>query len=283
MDMTFNGLSMGDGSNYLITNIDGWEGRPETTNGSTPRPRRLGSWAGGLSSTKRVVTVDLKILSSREDNNLTTVPKLRLGKAMAMTDDESPLILDLGYGIPAEQIFARVTAYDVPTVRGYGREQPAIIEFTATDPRRYSIQVNTAQTGLPVAVRGTMYPIAYGRFPEQITPENRGEAVVQNIGNCHTTATYRIVGPVKNPTITIAGEKGYRRRIQFNVNLAGGEVLYAETAYDSVEVGSVARQGITTGALISDMELPPGVSTVRLGGTGSSNAKLTVSWRDANL
>lgn len=280
--MTFNGLSLGDGSDYLITNIDGWEDRPETTNGSTPHPRRLGSWVGGLSSVKRVVTVDLKILATRQDN-LTTIPKSLLTRALAMNDEESPLVLDLGYGIPTEQIFARVTAFDMPTVRGYGREQPALVEFTATDPRRYSIQVNSAQTGLPVALRGNAYPIAYGRYAEQITPENRGEAVVQNIGNSPATATYRIVGPVKNPTITVNGPKGFRRRIQFNVNLASGEVLYAQSAYGSVEVGGSARRGITTGALMEDMEVPSGTSTVALGGAGSTNAKLTVSWRDANL
>lgn len=275
---------MGDESNYRVTHIDGWEDRPETTNGSTPRPHRKGSWAGGLSSVKRVVSVDLDVLGDPQNSYLTTGPKQQLRTVMAMDDDESPLMVDLGYGIPPEIIFARVTAFTMPTIRGYGRHQPALVEWTATDPRRYSINVNKAEAGLPTPVRGISYPIKYGRYPELITPANRGEAVVQNIGNSPTTATYRIVGPVKNPTITIAGPGGYRRRIQFNVNLVAGEVLYAETAYGTVEIGGTPRQGIATGALLEDMELPVGTSTVQLGGQGvSAAAKLTVNWRDANL
>lgn len=282
MDMTFKGLSLGDNSNYLITNIDGWEDRPETTNGSTPHPRRLGSWVGGLSSVKRVVTVDLTVLGDRTNDNLTTLPKRNLSKAFAMDDNESPLMLDLGYGLDPEIIFARVTAFGLPTTRGYGQQQHASVEFTATDPRRYSIQTNTATTGMPVPLRGEAYPIAYGRYTQEVTPRDRGEAIVQNIGNSPSPATYQIVGPTQNPTVTVMGSGGYQRRIQFNVNLASGEVLIGQSANGTVTVGGAERRGITSSALMEDMDIPAGVSTVRLGGSGSS-AKLTVSWRDANL
>lgn len=283
MDMTFKGLSFGDNSNFLITNIDGWEDRPETTNGSTPHPRRLGSWVGGLSSTKRVVTVDLEILADRANDGSTTLPKNKLSKALAMDDEESPLMLDLDYYLPREIIYARVTGFDMPTSRNYARSQKALIEFTATDPRRYSVGMNYATTGLPVLLRGAAYPITYGRYAAVITPDARGEAIAQNEGNTATPPTYKLVGPVRNPTITVLGPKNFRRRIQFNVNLASGETLLAKPAAGTVTVDGAARRGITSGALIEDMELPAGISTVTLGGTGSGNAKLTVSWRDANL
>lgn len=283
MDMTFKGLSFGDDSHFLITNIDGWEDRPETTNGSTPHPRRLGSWVGGLSSTKRVVTVELEILAHRSGDGTTTYPKHLLSKAIALDDEESPLMLDLGYSLGREIIYARVTAFDMPTSRGYGRSQRALIEFTATDPRRYSMGINYATTGLPVALRGNTYPITYGRYPTVITPDQRGEAIVQNEGNAAAPPTYKIVGPVKNPTITVLGPKNFRRRIQFNINLASGETLLAQSEYGTVTVGGAARRGVATGALMEDMEVPPGISTVTLGGVGTANAKLTVSWRDAFL
>lgn len=282
MDMTFKGLSLGDGSDYLITHIDGWEGRPETTNGSTPRPRRLGSWVGGLSSVKRVVTVDLEILS-RPTDNLTTVPKYNLSRAMAMDDEESPLVLDLGYGIDKEQIFARCTAFDLATTKGYGQRQRALLEFTATDPRRYSIQTNYAKSGFPVALRGANYPISYGPYAQVITPGSNGESVVQNIGNAPTPGTFQIVGPVSDPVVNISGPKGYKRRIQFRVTLARGETLTADSATDVITVGRTVRRGITTGALLTQMELPSGTSTVKVTGGGDGSGSHTVSWRDANL
>lgn len=283
MDITYKGLSLGDDTEYLVTSIDGWESRPEITNGSTPYPRRLGSWVGGLSSVKRVVSMDFQIIPSAANNYLTTVAKQRLSSVMALDDNESPLMVSLDYGIPPEIIFARVTAFDAPTTRGYGRTQNVFIEWTAADPRRYSLSTNSAQTGLPVAVRGVPYPITYGRYPaDLITPANRGEAIIQNIGNAWTPATFTIVGPVTNPTITVAGKNG-PRRIQFNLNLAAGEQLTAHTVDGSVHVGGAERQGITSGALMEDLELPAGTSTVALGGSGSGAARLTVTWRDANL
>lgn len=284
MDITFKGLNIGDGSNFVVTNVVGWESRPEITNGSSPFPNRLGSYLGTLSSVKRVVTIDLVILGDVQNNTLTTGPKRALSQVMNLDDDESPLMIDLGYGAEPELINARVTAYDVVTAKGYGRQATASIEFTAADPRRYSLKLNKSVTGLPVATRGVAYPVQYGRFNGLITPSNRGEAIIENIGNSKTPAVYTLVGPVKNPHITLNNGKGKLTRTQFNVNLASGETLIADTNTGDVTVGGAQRLGIITGALIQDLELPAGISTVTLGGTGSSAAaRLTISYRDANL
>ena len=281
MDMTFKGLSLGDDSNYVITSIDGWEDRPETTNGSTPYPRRLGSWVGGLSATKRVVTVDLEILGDTS-SYLTTTPKRALARALAMDDVESPLVLDLGYGIAPEQIFARVTAFSMPTVKGYGQRQSASIEFTATDPRRYSLNYNSAVTGLPTPIRGVEYPIQYGKYTAVLTPSNRGEAVLQNLGNAEAPAIYRITGPSPQPSITVTNG-GHVRRTYFNLPLAPGEVLQIDTGAGLVTVNGAVRNGITAGALVEDLGLPAGQCAVALGGAGSAQTSLSVMWRDANL
>ena len=279
--MTFKGLSLGDGSDYVITSIDGWEDRPETTNGSTPYPRRLGSWVGGLSSVKRVISVDLEILSSTSDN-LTTIPKRNLAKATAMDNVESPLVLDLGYGITPELVYARVTAFTLPTTKGYGRQQSASIEFTATDPRRYSLQVNSARTGLPTPVRGEPYPITYGKYSAVLTPSNRGEALLQNLGNAETPAVYQVVGPSPQPSITLTNGS-HVRRTYFNLPLAAGEVLRIDTKEGLVTVNGAVRNGITSGALVEDLGIPPGQSSVVLGGAGNDQTSLSVTWRDANL
>lgn len=282
MNITYKGLALGDDTNYLATGIDGWESRPEITNGSTPNPRRLGSRVGGLSAVKRVVSIDFEILGDPKDAFLTTGPKKALTRVMAIDDDESALIVDLDYGIEPELIYARVTAFNMPTNKGYGRRQACFIEWTATDPRRFSISQSRSTTGLPVPLRGIPYPITYGRYAETVTPDNRGEAIVQNLGNSHTPATYRITGPVRNPTVTV-GTRNKLKRIQFNVTLANGEVLTADSTDGSVMIAGARRQGITSGALLEDMEVPPGTSTVALGGVGSTSASLTVYWRDANL
>lgn len=282
MEVTYRGLQINLANNYLIVEIDGWEDLPSVTNGSAPKPTRNGSQLGGLTSPNRVITLTLDVLGDPMNGHETTVPKYKLRKVMTMHDDEQPLLVDLGFGIEPEIAFVRVTALEMPTSRGYGHKQRVVIEFTATDPRRYSPKQYTARTGLPTPVRGTLYPLSYGRYPEVLVPEHRGEAVLQNLGNFEAPAIYRLTGPARTPSVTVVNGKSIHRT-HFNVDLAANEILVADTAKGTVTVKGAARNGITSGALVEDLGLPPGQCTVKLGGTGNSSTSLAVSWRDANL
>lgn len=282
MEVSFKGLRMNVDNNYLIVEIDGWEGMPDVTNGSSPRPTRNGSVLGGLTSPDRVITLTMDILGDPENDYLTTVPKRKLRQVMTLNDVESELKIDLGYGEDPEIVFARVTALEMPTGAGFGHMQRVVIEFTATDPRRYSPVINTARTGLPTPVRGVQYPIPYGRYATVLTPENRGEAVLQNLGNSETTAVYKITGPSPKPSITVTNG-GHVRRTYFNLALAAGEVLVVSTADGKVTINGAARYGIASGALVEDLGLPSGQCSVKLGGTGTTQTSLSIAWRDANI
>lgn len=283
MLIRFKGLDLGDDGDYIVTAIDGWESRPEVTNGSAPRPHSLGSWVGGLGSQKRVISLSLQIPGLLSDNNQTTIPKARLRQVMGLDEEESPLLIGLDYGSLPEEINVRVTSFDMPTRKNYGRLQEAVIEFTATDPRKYSTGTYTATTGLPTPPRAINYPITYGTFPGELPPAARGEATLENLGNAPAPAVYKVTGPSPAPTITLTLPNGKQKRTQFNTPLAAGEVLEAHTATGIVTVSGARRSGQTSGALVTQLEVPPGKSTVTLGGQGSDQTSLTVSWRDANL
>lgn len=283
MLVQFKGLDLGDGSDYIVTALDGWESRPETTNGSAPRPHSLGSWVGSLGSQKRVITLSVKIPGLLSDGNQTTVPKAKLRHVMGMDDDESPLLIGLDYGMTYEIANVRVTSFDMPTKKGYGQLQEAFIEFTATDPRKYSNGMYKATTGLPTTSRANLYPLTYGMFPIQPTGANRGEAAVENLGNAPTPVVYRITGPSPQPTITVTYPNGKQKRTIFNTPLAANEVLEADTVTGLVTVGGGVRSGQTSGALVQHLEIPPGLSTVTLGGLGSDATSLSAAWRDATL
>lgn len=282
MEVTFRGLRMNLDNNYLIVEIEGWEDLPDVTNGSAPRPTRHGSQLGGLTSPQRVITLTMEILGDPENDYLTTVPKRNLRKVMTLHDEESELLVDLGYGEPPEIVFARVTALEMPTGSGYGHQQRVVIEFTANDPRRYSPTLNTARTGLPTAARGVAYPIMYGAYATVLTPANRGEAVLQNTGNFEAPAIYKFTGPSPKPTITVTNGD-HICRTYFNLALGAGEVLQVDTATGAVTVGGAARYGIASGALVEDLVLPPGDCAVAIGGGGTNQTSLSVTWRDANL
>jgi len=279
----FKGLDLGDGSDYIVTGLDGWEDRPEITNGSAPRPHSLGSWVGGLGSQKRVITLDLLIPGLLSDDNQTTIPKARLRQVAGLDETESPLLIGLDYGTTPEIANVRVTAFSMPMVKGYGRLQTASVEFTATDPRKYSNGVYTATTGLPTAPRRQAYPLIYGEYTQAPTGAQRGEATMENLGNAASPAIFRITGPSQEPVITVTGESGKQKRTTFHTPLGAGEVLEVSTADNTVTLNGALRNGQTTGALVTHLEIPPGKSTVTLGGAGSDETQLTVKWRDATL
>jgi hypothetical protein len=280
----FKGLDLGDDSDYIVNGFDGWEDRPEITNGSSPRPHSLGSWVGGLGSQKRVITLDLLIPGLLSDDNQTTIPMAKLRQVMGLDDQESPLLVGLDYGTTPEIANVRVTAFNAPTRKGYGRLREAFIEFTATDPRKYSNGVYSATTGLPTPPRVQPYPITYGVYSEAPTGAQRGEAQVENLGNAATPAVYRIIGPSAEPTITVLGENGWQKRTTFHIPLGAGEVLEVDTAKNTVTLNGSTRYGQSTGALVGQLEVPPGKSVVALGGGGGTDqTQLTVKWRDANL
>lgn len=283
MLIRYKGLNLGDGGDYIVTALEGWESRPETTNGSMPRPQSLGSWVGGLGSQKRVITLDLDILGSAENGWKTTVPKRNLRAVMGLDEEESELLVNLEDGSPPEVANVRVTSFNMPTRSSYDYRAQAFIEFTATDPRKYSNSFYHATTGLPTKSRAVNYPIAYGAFAGELGAATRGEAKLENLGNAMAPAIFKVTGPSPAPVITLTYPNGKQKRTQFNTPLAAGEVLEAHTDTGIVTVSGATRSGQTSGALVTQLEIPPGLSTVTLGGTGSDETSLTVSWRDATL
>jgi hypothetical protein len=217
------------------------------------------------------------------DGNRTTIPKAKLRQAMGLDDTEQPLLIGLDYGSTPELANVRVTAFEMSTNKGYGTLQRAVIEFTATDPRKYSNGIYKATTGLPTTSRANLYPLTYGLFPTPPTSVDRGEAAVENLGNAPTPVVYKITGPSPQPMITVTYPNGRQKRTIFNTPLATNEVLEADTATGVVTVGGGVRTGQTTGALVQHLELPPGLSTITLGGLGSDKTSLSATWRDANL
>lgn len=281
MIVDFKGLNLGDDGDYIVDEINGWEGRPEVVNGSVPRPRHNGSVRGALLAHKRVITLDLTIPLDPATGS-TTLPKQKLREVMGIDDEETELRVGLDYGSAPEIVWARVTSFDIPTQKGYGRQQRAFIEWTATDPRRYSETPYVAETGLKTRPSGQTYPMT-GTFAYAGAPGKPGAFQALNAGNAETMPLFTIRGPISNPSIFIQDDKG-RRVIRFELTLAASETLTVNTSTGAVFIGKdTDRFDKARGALVEDMYLRPGVSTVGLTGSSTANPLLKMVWRDANL
>ena len=280
MLVQFNNLNLADETKYLITGISGWDDVPEVISGSAVRPRRHGSWPGGLLTTKRVVVIDLEILP--DDSGTVTANLKALRKAMAVDDTERPLTIDLDYGMDEEVINARVTSAIYPMGQGYGSRRGASIEFTASDPRRYISTWNTKIFGTRTRTVIPQYPVKYPK--KYVTYSKPGELVAINEGDIATPPKFTVEGPIKNPTIRILDAKG-TRKISFNVEVGVNQDFVIDVLNGTARMSGGNYYGDSRGALLEDMDLRPGSSTINFSGTGnnSQNARLTVAWRSASL
>ena len=282
MIVRFNGLDLADETKYLITGITGWDDMPEVVSGSAVRPRRHGSWPGGLLAPRRVVTLDLEILgdSTTGNSNLEALTALR--KAMALDDTERALTIDFEQGLGPEEINCRVTSLILPMSAGYSIRRSASIEFAASDPRRYAADWTAKTFGTRTRSVVPVYPV---RYPKKYQTYGKpGDLTAINEGGINTPPVFTITGPIIRPGITITDSKG-TRKISFDLTLGAGKRLVVDVQNGTARQGATSYYGDTRGALLEDMVLRPGTSTIHFTGSGNTSqlATLNVAWRSANL
>jgi hypothetical protein len=283
MRIAFNDLEMGDDTLYNVTSIDGLDSLPDLTIGMAPKPRRHGSWLGGKLAQKRVISMSFEILGDPGDDYRTTKPKNALTSAFQIMDEELPLNFELDYGEDPVMVYASVTALDLPITQGYSRLRKGTVEFTATDPHKYAAVPRKGTARFPVTPGAAPYGQAYG-FAYSVTTGLSGTFKAKNDGNSPAAAVYEFTGPVTNPTITLSDKDG-RRRTTFNLTLKEKDRLRVSTDINRVLLNGEDRFGSATGALVADLTIKPGTTTVSFTGknTGGDVApSLSAEWRDAS-
>lgn len=283
MLVTFNGVDLGDESRYSVQSIDGLDSLPDLTIGTTPRPRRNGSWLGGKLSQKRVITIQVDVLGDPDDEYRTTRPFLALQRACEVADYELPLNFDLGFGEPPIMVYASVTAFDAPRGINYALGRSVTVEFTCTDPNKYAGVAQIKSTPPPVRPAATPYGAAYG-FAHSMGTGLSGAFLATNAGNSNSQVVYTITGPVTRPAITLTDGQG-TRRTDFNLTLAASDRLVIDTAVNRLELNGADRFGSSSGALITDLFFRPGDTTVAFTAEAvpdENPGSLSAEWRDAS-
>lgn len=283
MRIAFNGLEMGDDSLYNVNSIEGLDSLPDLTIGIAPKPRRHGSWLGGKLAQKRVITMNFEIMGDPADDWRTTGPKNAMVEAFQIMDEELPLVFELGYGEPSITVNASVTALDLPIGVNYSRLRSGTVEFTCTDPTKYTAEPKSGSARLPTRPDAAVYGQPYG-FAYHVTTGLTGTFTAKNTGNTPSPAVYTITGPVTSPSITLRDSKG-TRRITFGLDLGVKDRLEIYTATNRVTKNGEDRYGTAHGALVSDLTIRPGSTTISFTGkdTGSTvSPTLTAQWRDAS-
>lgn len=258
-------LLLGPGTPYRWRSLDGWEELPALDSGTVNRAGDHGAYPGALYAQARTITLpDVIVRAPRESIGATL---RRLTAATAPVDDEQPLTVWLDERGPL-LTHARVTRRMVPVGKGYTRGLilGAALEFEASDPRRYSLDEQTATASLPVPESGLdwhtdtaeslAWPLTFG------TPGSTGGMTLTNDGDEHTHPVVEFRGPVTVPRLLnlTSGDS-----LEYDLALSAGDVLVVDTAAGTVTLNGTASRLYTATAPSTPEQaftIPPGTTSL---------------------
>jgi hypothetical protein len=284
----FNGLTLGDGTNYDVVKIEGIDTPPAVNQTDADRLRDWGQFMGAYYSTGREVTVDLEISAPPGASDATFRAAVEAFNAAMQTLPltELPLAFSLpGMAQATRFVNARVLARDLVIDYPYMRHlATAKVQFWATDPRIYDSALQTATATLPVGNGGLSWPITW---PASWGSSSGGGLILAtNAGNFETRPVITVAGPVDNPTIT-NGTSG--QALTFALTVASGDTLVVDLAAKTVLyfVGGTGLGGNRRGTMTPTSQwwaLAPGTSTIQYtANTVDVGSTMTLAWRSAWL
>lgn len=278
------GTVLGGGSPYGWADLQGWYDLPEQRGSNSALPGYHGAFAGRLVSGERVITYDWKSRADSLAEFGAAMTQLRRITAPDEDPVEEPLIVRLdGQSLLA---WARCDRRIIPTSRQYavGRANGAI-QWTATDPRLYSVQEHVEP--VPLATPGTSGldlsggGLDFGGGGLDFGGGQQGGVVTAtNAGHVPTWPTFDVVGPCTGPTITYSG-----RLLRFDSDFVvlAGQTMTIDTrpGWRTVEIRGVSvRQHLLVNEWTPlEPEVPTQIQFTAA--AYDAAAQLVVRWRDA--
>ncbi|MFI9063056.1 phage distal tail protein [Streptomyces sp. NPDC053429] len=258
-------LLLGPRTAYRWKSLTGWEDSPGVDSGTVNRSDAHGAYPGRLLAQPRTITLDDMVIRTEPRRMGAAVRALRA--ATALRDDEQPLVVMLD-DEPPLLCFARCLRRSIPLgVGGYavGVVQGAALQFEATDPRRYSLIEQQAETHL-----------ASSGPPAPLHAVNAGDAPA------HPVITVR--GPLSLPSLT---NTGTGQVIEYDIDLGADDTLLVDTAAGTVTLNgkeSVLHTAMARSTLEQLYTLPPGPSSLLFRaapGAIDPRASMGLRWRSA--
>lgn len=163
---------------------------------------------------------------------------------------------------------------------GYGFVQ---CSFVAPDPRRYSAELTSQSTGLPVQQGGLTFPETLPWTVDGTLVS--GRLSLTNSGTAEAPLTLRIDGPVVNPIVLLRRPDLVVQSIEFTVTLLDGQYLQVTTENHLALINGLAQsnqRGQVTAWTIDPFPLQLGTSELRFMSSGEDEgAQITASHRSA--
>jgi len=276
--LSFNGYVLGDDIRTFMLELTGWDDLPPVTSGNTQRSMYHGSYAGSKYARERIITWTGVLNLPDTYSWAEEIAALR--KATGLTDTEYPITVRT---IDEELVcYGSVTARAIPNNRLFGAAGIASvsIQFTASDPRKYSTTSTMLSIGMPeVSSSGLVYPLEYPL--DYGTASSTGAGSFNNVGDAPLPCIWTITGPLDNPVVY---NDTTGRFIELAITLAAGESVTIDTSDGSVILNGTTDRLYTktvASSPISLMELVPGNNALRASAASwSSGAGASVTAKD---
>ncbi|MFE4858138.1 phage distal tail protein [Streptomyces sp. NPDC056670] len=163
------GLLFGPGTDYEIADsgLTGWADLPGLDSGDVLRPDQHGAWPGAQWSQARTVTASVWLLPDQREQAAAVAQRFRA--ATSVRSGEQWLTVRLHGETLA--VRARISQRSIPHDRMYVTRgaAKATVQWVCADPRRFSLDVPSARTGLPLPETG----LTWERPPAQVPDPNQ--------------------------------------------------------------------------------------------------------------
>jgi hypothetical protein len=275
-------LLLGTGTPYEIladAGMVGWDDMPAMDTANVPRPTAPGAWPGTIYPQTRIITMQMSVHDDGA-GHAAHVAALRAATTATLAG-ETPLAVQLAGQLLYSNV--RCLQRSLPNGDNYaGRRTPKVmLQFEATDPRRYVAALSSAVTAPPASTSGISWPITWPlTWPSTGTA---GTAYVVNSGDFSTPVTLTITGPLTTPAV-------YRQDtgdvLELATTLAASDVVTIDSLADTLTLNGTPAKNLLTdrSAPVSTFMMPPGSTGLALrAAVTDPSAKLTALWRSAYL
>lgn len=275
-------LLLGAGTAYEVDAEDGltgWDDMPGLDTADVPRPAAPGAYPGSMYPQSRIITVKLSVHNDGP-GHAANLAALRAATTASLAG-ETPLAVRLGGLMTYASV--RCLQRSLPIGDNYagGRTTKAMIQFEATDPRRYAAALSSATTAPPAASGGITWPVTWPiTWP---AGSGSGQISVVNSGDYNTPVTITIRGPLTTPAV-------YRQDtgevLELAIALAASDVVVIDPLADTLKLdGSDAKTLLTPrSAVVSSFLMPGGTTALALrAAITDPTASMTAVWRSAYL
>lgn len=272
--LQYGDMLLGVSTSARWRDLVGWRDAPDVQSNDTPRPQAHGSYPGSVYANSAIVTLTFQLVGKGAEKlvDLDVIERnTRLDgveRALVVNDGADPTVRwgkVIGRNVPMDYTFEQVPI-------------ECAIQWSCSDPRRYSLTEQQVALVLAAASDGLDYPLVY---PLDYGSSSGGSGLASNAGSEATPMVASFFGPLTNPVLSCP-DAGWTLR--FDLTLAAGETLVVDSLAGTVFLDGADRL-YTLAAASSPVDaclLPPGDSTLNLsaaGGTGTA----TVTYRHAYL